>query len=101
MSVLDFPRLRKELESHVLARTGTRVSNLGIELSPEGIRLLGQTATYHVKQLAQHSVRGAKVHDTRLVAAMNVHSVRSLLTFNSDDFVRFGIEVLHPTSVGP
>jgi len=51
--------------------------------------------------VAQHSVRGAKVHDTRLVAAMNVHSVRSLLTFNSDDFVRFGIEVLHPTSVGP
>jgi predicted nucleic acid-binding protein len=50
--------------------------------------------------VAQHSVRGAKVHDTRLVAAMNVHSVRSLLTFNSDDFVRFGIEVLHPTSVG-
>ena len=51
--------------------------------------------------VAQHSVRGAKVHDTRLVAAMNVHSVRSLLTFNSDDFVRFGIEVLRPTSVGP
>jgi predicted nucleic acid-binding protein len=51
--------------------------------------------------VAQRSVRGAKVHDTRLVAAMNVHSVRSLLTFNSDDFVRFGIEVLHPTSVGP
>jgi predicted nucleic acid-binding protein len=51
--------------------------------------------------VAQHSVRGAKVHATRLVAAMNVHSVRSLLTFNSDDFVRFGIEVLRPTSVGP
>jgi hypothetical protein len=57
MSALDFPRLRKELESRVLARTGTRLSNLGIELSPEGIRLLGQTATFHVKQLAQHSVR--------------------------------------------
>jgi len=27
------------------------------------------------------------------IAAMNVHAVRSLLTFNSDDFVRFEIEV--------
>jgi predicted nucleic acid-binding protein len=49
--------------------------------------------------VAKHSVRGAKVHDTRLVAAMNVHEVRSLLTFNSDDFARFGIHVLHPASV--
>ena len=57
MSALDFPRLRQELETRVLARTGTRVNNLGIELSPEGIRLFGQTATFHVKQLAQHSVR--------------------------------------------
>ena len=57
MSVLDFPRIRQELETRVLARTGSRLSNLGIELSPDGVRLLGQTATYHVKQLAQHSVR--------------------------------------------
>jgi len=57
MSVLDFPRLTKELETRVLARTGSRLHNLGIELSPEGVRLRGQTNTYHVKQLAQHSVR--------------------------------------------
>jgi hypothetical protein len=57
MSAIDFPRIRQELETRVLARTGTRLSNLGIELSPEGIRLFGQTATFHVKQLAQHSVR--------------------------------------------
>jgi hypothetical protein len=57
MSALDFPRLRKELQSHVLACTGTRLQNLDIQLSPEGIRLNGQTATFYVKQLAQHSVR--------------------------------------------
>lgn len=57
MSALDFGRIRKELESRVLARTGSRLSNLGIELSPDGVRLLGTTATFHVKQLAQHSVR--------------------------------------------
>ena len=45
----------------------------------------------------KHSVLGAKVHDTRLVASMNVHGVGRLLTFNTADFQRFGIEVLTPT----
>jgi predicted nucleic acid-binding protein len=39
------------------------------------------------------------VHDARLVAAMNVHGVRRILTFNTDDFARYGIEVLHPSSL--
>ena len=47
----------------------------------------------------KHSVMGSKVHDTRLVAAMNVHGVKQLLTFNAGDFLRFDIEVLHPTAV--
>jgi hypothetical protein len=34
-----------------------------------------------------------------LVAAMNVHGVGRILTFNVDDFARYGIEVLHPSSV--
>jgi predicted nucleic acid-binding protein len=45
-------------------------------------------------------VLSAKVHDTRLVAAMNVHGVERILTFNTDDFTRYGIGVLHPSSVG-
>jgi predicted nucleic acid-binding protein len=49
--------------------------------------------------VVQHEVQGAKVHDTRLVAAMNVHGVRRILTFNTDDFARYGIEVLHPSSL--
>ena len=49
--------------------------------------------------VAQHDVRGVQVHDTRLVATMNVHGVRQLLTFNTGDFVRFGIELLHPSTV--
>jgi len=47
----------------------------------------------------KHSVVGVKVHDTRLVAAMNVHGVGRILTFNVDDFARYGIEVLHPSSI--
>jgi hypothetical protein len=57
MSALDFPVLQKQLETRVLACTGSRLRNLGIELSPEGIRLFGQTTTFYVKQLATHCVR--------------------------------------------
>jgi predicted nucleic acid-binding protein len=47
----------------------------------------------------RHAVIGAKVHDARLVAAMNVHGVRRLLTFNAGDFTRYGIEVVQPIAV--
>jgi hypothetical protein len=33
------------------------------------------------------------------VASMNVHGVERILTFNVDDFARYGIEVPHPSSV--
>lgn len=71
MSALDFPALKQELETRVLACTGSRLRNLGIELSPEGIRLLGQTTTFHVKQLAQHCVRAA-LPDVRLENEIHV-----------------------------
>jgi hypothetical protein len=57
MSALEFLSLRKELETRVLARTGNQLRNLGIELSPDGIRLFGQTTTFYVKQVAQHCIR--------------------------------------------
>ncbi len=48
----------------------------------------------------QHAVMGKHVHDTRLVAAMTVHSITHLLTFNGDDFKRFqGITVVSPADV--
>jgi predicted nucleic acid-binding protein len=49
--------------------------------------------------VVQHSVLGTKVHDARLVAAMNIHGVRRILTFDSGDFVRYGVEVVHPSSL--
>jgi hypothetical protein len=71
MSALDFLRLRKELETRVRARTGNQLRNLGIELSPEGIRLFGQSDTFYVKQLAQHTVREI-LPEVRLVNDINV-----------------------------
>ena len=57
MSQFDFPRLRRELECRVRARTGNRLRNLDIQLAPDGILLQGSTSTYYVKQLAQHGIR--------------------------------------------
>jgi predicted nucleic acid-binding protein len=37
----------------------------------------------------QHDVSGKKVHDARLVATMNVHTVSHILTFNTGDFERY------------
>lgn len=47
-----------------------------------------------------HGVSGKKTHDARLVAAMTVHGITHILTFNADDFVRYpGINVLHPAKL--
>jgi predicted nucleic acid-binding protein len=47
-----------------------------------------------------HGVVGVNVYDARLVAAMLVHGVTHLLTFNADDFRRYsGITVVRPHEV--
>jgi predicted nucleic acid-binding protein len=47
-----------------------------------------------------HSVSGVRVHDARIVAAMNVYGITHLLTFNGPDFSRYpGIQVVHPNNV--
>ena len=48
----------------------------------------------------QHQVLGKKVHDARLVAAMNLHGITHILTFNVEDFARYAeIQALHPEQV--
>jgi predicted nucleic acid-binding protein len=48
--------------------------------------------------VTQHEIMGKKAHDARIVAAMKVHNVSHLLTFNGDDFKRFQgiITVIEP-----
>ncbi|HSQ25088.1 MAG TPA: PIN domain-containing protein [Pyrinomonadaceae bacterium] len=47
-----------------------------------------------------HRVIGKQSHDARLVAAMLVHGVTNLLTFNADDFKRYDeITVVNPQDV--
>ena len=42
------------------------------------------------KLLVDHSVKGIQVHDARIAAAMQVHGIGKLLTYNSRDFKRYG-----------
>jgi len=52
------------------------------------------------KLVTHHSIIGKNAHDTRLVAAMVVHGITHLLTFNKQDFQRFSnITVLTPMEV--
>lgn len=64
------------------------------------LRLLPDSLAVHEewrRLLVDYGVSGVQVHDTRLVAAMRVHSVARILTFNTKDFARFtGIEAVHP-----
>jgi hypothetical protein len=54
--IVEVPPLQKQLETRIQARTGKRVRNLKIQCSQGEVVLMGETATYHVKQLAQHGV---------------------------------------------
>jgi predicted nucleic acid-binding protein len=48
----------------------------------------------------RHRVQGVKVYDARLVAIMSVYRIETVLTFNVDDFKRYGnISALHPSAV--
>ena len=52
------------------------------------------------KLIAQHQIVGKNAHDAHLVAAMMVHGITHILTFNKQDFQRFtNITVLTPADV--
>jgi predicted nucleic acid-binding protein len=54
---------------------------------------------YHVWEnlVIQHQVSGEPAHDARLVAAMLIHGLTSILTFDRTGFSRYaGIQVVHP-----
>lgn len=52
--------------------------------------------------VTKYAVSGKPSHDARLVAAMQVHGLTAILTFDRSGFKRFpGIEVVHPAEVKP
>jgi predicted nucleic acid-binding protein len=64
------------------------------------LRLLPDTLAVHQvwrKLLVRYDISGVQVHDARLVAAMQVHGVNRILTFNDKDFARYNeIEAVNP-----
>lgn len=52
------------------------------------------------KLVVDHAVKGIQVHDARIAAAMLVHGVTELLTYNPRDFGRYeGITPIFPKDV--
>lgn len=49
--------------------------------------------------VTQFGVSGKGAHDARIVAAMQKHGIRYLVTFNKDDFKRFPITALTPDEI--
>lgn len=50
--------------------------------------------------VVSHSVMGVQVHDARIVAVMNVHTITHLLTLNGVDFSRYaGITCVSPDQI--
>ncbi len=50
----------------------------------------------------RYSVKGVRAHDARLVAAMKLHGIGEILTFNGSDFAGFapeGIAVIDPNGI--
>ena len=68
-----------------------------------GLSLLPDNAAVYERWrriVVQYSISGVQVHDARLAAAMYVHGVNHILTFNVGDFGRFdGLSPLHPDSI--
>ncbi len=52
-----------------------------------------------LRLVTKHRVIGKQVHDTRLVAILNVHQVARLLTFNTNDFRVFGEIAISPDEI--
>jgi predicted nucleic acid-binding protein len=52
--------------------------------------------------IVDHRVCGVQVHDARIVAAMRVYNITQILSFNTDDFIRYSneIQAIHPSEIG-
>ena len=97
---------------NVCTRPGAARGGFGLAVAETDRRLrlierfyqvLPDTPAVHAewrRLLVAHSVLGVQVHDTRIVAAMNVYGLTHLLTFNGADFARLArITAQHPREI--
>jgi len=56
--------------------------------------------TVWLRLVTTHNVLGKPAHDARIAAAMGVHGITHILTFNTADFARFpAVTALDPNTV--
>jgi predicted nucleic acid-binding protein len=92
----------RPVENNGLGLISGQTERVLARIEPSVFRLPDSDAVYVEwrRLVAAYGVCGKKTHDARLVAAMLVHGVKHILTFNADDFVRYReIEVLHPAKL--
>lgn len=91
--------LSPESEARLAAEEADRRAGM-IENTPA---LLPDSLAVHAewrRLIVEHPVSGVQVHDAPIVAAMHVHGVRRMLTFNGRDFARYPtIEAMHPQTL--
>jgi hypothetical protein len=99
-------------ESWVVATRPIGVNGLGLSVAEAKSELDSFQSSFAVlndatalleeweRLIIAHECKGKAAHDARLVAAMNLHGLKQVPTFNVEDFVRYtGIEVLNPALV--
>ena len=100
------------IEFWAVATRAINENGLGLTITEAALELKKLKTTFTVlpdsadilplweELVVRHLVRGKQAHDARLVAAMSVHKLTHLLTFNTTDFKRFTwITVISPTDV--
>jgi predicted nucleic acid-binding protein len=92
----------RPLERNGLGGTATEAKE-EIERLKQFFPLLLDTAeVYQVWEnlVVTYNVMGVNVHDARLVAAMLIHGLTQIVTFNTDDFRRYSeITAIHPAEI--
>jgi predicted nucleic acid-binding protein len=91
----------------VSARGGYGLSSASTEQKVKMIerfcQLLPESLATHQewrRLVVAHSVLGVIIHDARLVAAMNVHGISQVLTFNKADFRRYpNLTIVSPDEI--
>ena len=71
MIPLDSSPTAVQVQERLRAKLGNRVRKLEVRFSEQGVELTGEAPTYHIKQIAQHSVWEV-MPDARLTNAIVV-----------------------------
>ena len=92
----------RPVEQNGLGMTTAAVAGELARIKSMFVLLPENAAIYPVWEslVVRHQVSGKPAHDARLVAAMQVHGITDILTFDKSGFSRYpGIEVVHPAEV--